>query len=170
MIDKDKKIYIIHGDENPSNKIDGSIDIIGDINDEKMLHSTCLLEYAINNYPDINIFKRLNYRHSPEVISYFYTLCKDIVLLNTRTKSNRVFHQNTAVILIPECISEKQKQTLYDVVEQFNDYQFGIVYNLSLNRGILDGKELYTDRNSNILDNYFKIVNQDKITKKLTIS
>lgn len=169
MLERDKKIYIIHNKENPANKIDGSIDMIGDINNKELLHSTCLLEYAIENYKDINIFKKLNYRHSPEVISYFYTLYKDIVFLNTQIKSNKILHKNTAVLLMPESVSEKQKEKLYELVEQFHDYELEIMYNLSINGGILDGKELYTDENNNIVDivdNYFKIMQQDKMLKK----
>ena len=115
MINKNKKVYIIHGNENPYLKEDGSIDVIGDCFDKYLLHSTTLLEYARKNYKNDNIFNKLTYKHSPELISYFYTKYGDIVMLNTTKEDDiKLNRKINLVLLMPNDVSDKQKSVLYN--------------------------------------------------------
>ena len=153
MIDKNKKVYIIHGKENPYLKVDGSIDSLGDCNDDYLLHSSALLDYAKK------IFEKLTYKHSPELIGYFYTKYGDIIVLNTSrdedVKSNRKI---SLILLMPNDVSGKQKSVLYDVLSNFDGYNVEIIYDLDIVDGLLDGKELALERGKSyidLLDSYF---------------
>lgn len=159
MIDKNKKVYIIHGKENPYLKVDGSIDALGDCNDSYLLHSSVLLDFAKKNYKDAKIFEKLTYKHNPELISYFYTKYGDIIVLNTSrdedVKSNRKI---SLILLMPNDVSGKQKSVLYDVLSNFDGYNVEIIYDLDIVDGLLDGKELALERGKSyidLLDSYF---------------
>ena len=93
------KIVIIHPNQ--------TIDYIGSI-DSLNTHSEALLEYAKDNYKNIPIFSKLNYRHTPETISYFYTLLGDVVFLNTTKDIKR--HGYTGLFILPLEVSPEQKE------------------------------------------------------------
>ena len=67
MIDKHKIIFI-HGDKFTEKGLeDGKIEFCGSY-EEDNLHSSNLLTYAKEKFPEIPIFDQLNVRHQPEVI------------------------------------------------------------------------------------------------------
>lgn len=115
-----------------------TIDYVGS-NTTDDTHSVHLLEYAKNNYPEVSIFKKLNYRHTPETISYFYTLLGDVIFLNTTKDIER--HGYTGLFIFPQKITEEQKRILYTFSKSIEKYTTRILYNLSLENGILTGNE-----------------------------
>ena len=71
---------------------------------------------------------------------------------------------------MPDNITTKQKDTIYNFSEQLTGFKVGIFYDLDLISGIVDGKELYqsTIKNetiSNLLDMYFSKT-EDKEKKR----
>ena len=163
MIDKNKKVYIIHGKENPYLKIDGSIDALGDCNDNYLLHSEALLDYAKKNYTNAKIFEKLTYKHNPELISFFYTRYGDIVILNTfREEDIKLNRKISLILLMPNDVSDKQKSVLYNVISNFDGYNIEILYDLDIVDGLLDGKDLSLERGkscTDLLDIYFNNLN-----------
>ena len=131
----DSKIVFIYGDEKLDKNItEGKIEKVGTIDDD-YFHATTLLNFAKEKYPEVNIFNSLNNRHRPETIAYFYTsLFNHIVFLNiSSNKKNEL--QKAGVFLIPNNITEKQKESLYKFNEEIKDYTIGIHYNLKFEDG-----------------------------------
>lgn len=160
------KIAIIYGTTDEQRNIkEGNIEKIGDINDPYLLHSSCLLDFARTKYPDIKIFQKLTYRSSPETIGYFFAQLGHILFLNTTKKGNK-----TGLFIMPDNITERQKNTLYNFAEHLAGFTVGIFYDLNLISGIVDGRELYqsTIKNetiSSLLDTYFS-PSEDKEKKR----
>lgn len=142
----DKKIAFIFGsDKEESGIYEGEIEEIGDIKDG-YFHSTCLLEFAKEKYPEIGVFKRLTNKHNPEAISFFYAkLFNHIIFLNT-TKYNEDGsigkHGKTGLFLIPDTITEKQKEGLSVFLDKISEYKITIIYDISIENGLFDGKEV----------------------------
>ena len=85
----------------------GNIDALG--SDTEELHSICLLDYANKNY-DNKIFKQLNFRHRPEVISYFLvSLYNDIVFLNTTKDVKKYGYMG--ILMLPDALNEASSST-----------------------------------------------------------
>ena len=158
---EDELIVFIHKD-----KIDG----IGSIYDEDDFHTNSLLEYAKKNHLDNPIFEKLNKRHQPETIAFFYTkLYDDIVFLNTTSIPNdqAIHYTKQGLFLLPDNISDNQKENLYLFLDKIKDYSIGICYDLDVIDGILDGKNLYSYENKtpkDMMDLYF--IKKDKNTIK----
>lgn len=148
------KIVIIHPNQ--------TIDYIGSI-DSLNTHSESLLEYAKDNYKNIPIFSKLNYRHTPETISYFYTLLGDVIFLNTTKDIKR--HGYTGLFILPLEVSPEQKEQTLEFADSLKEYQVRILHHLSLEYGILNGEEMQqTLCNSpkELLLHYFEHVNSKK--------
>ena len=161
------KIVFIYGDEKlEKGIIEGKIERVGDINDD-CFHATTLINFAEKNYPEVSIFNSLNNRHRPETISYFYTaFFNHIVFLNISSARNNVL-QKKGVFLIPNDITEKQEQSLYEFADEISDYEVGIYYDLKLEDGVLDEKGISSTSNetpSQLIDKFLNIKNK-KINK-----
>ena len=137
----DFKTVIIHGkDDEVHNIKDGQIEYIGSDADD--IHSNCLLEYASINYSDIEIFKRLNTRHRPEVIGFmFLHFLNDVIFFNT-TKDLKKYGR-TGIFLLPNTLSPKQKEVLCEFANSIENYGVGITYSLRLEDGRVMGDEIY---------------------------
>ena len=109
-----------------------TIDYVGS-NTTDDTHSVHLLEYAKNNYPEVSIFKKLNYRHTPETISYFYTLLGDVIFLNTTKDVER--HGYTGLFIFPQKITEEQKRILtLSILEEWTSKEIAIKFGKSDSR------------------------------------
>ena len=164
------KIVFIYGKEKLElGIIEGKIDKVGHINDGR-IHASYLLEFASNNYPEVDIFKRLNIRHEPEVISLFYTqYFNHIVFLNTTSfnSEGKITHGKTGTFLLPNDISLKQKESLYEFLNMIDDYSVTILYNVDIVDGIFDGKEIRPISGitpSSLFDKYFQMTNNTSKT------
>ncbi len=118
----------------------GQIEKIGETMDEMQLHSVCLLEFALKNYPDVPIFKKLTNRHTPEIISYFYTLLGNIVFLNT-TKDEKKYGK-TGFFMFPNGITENQQVSIFAFAQSIKDFSTTIFYDLKLVDGMIEEKAL----------------------------
>ncbi len=151
---EDCKIAFIYGKDDEKRKTyEGQIEKYGKI-EEDLLHSTCLLQYAKERCSHIEIFTRLNYRHRPETIGYFFTaILDDIVFLNTTKNIEK--YGKTGVFLMPEEPTEIQKEAVYQFAQEINDFSVNVLYDLSLQDGILEGKEMLDKDPIQMLDAYF---------------
>ena len=112
---EESKIVIIFGKDKLEEGIhEGEIRKIGELVNE-YFHSTLLINFAKKNYSEIPIFQKLSNRHIPEVIAYFYTLYfNHIIFLNTTSVNNNIVSKNKqGIFIMPNEISETQKEALY---------------------------------------------------------
>lgn len=159
----DSKIVFICGYEKLDKNItEGKIIGVGNINDD-YFHATTLLNFAKDNYPDVSIFNNLNNRHRPETIAYFYTsIFNHIVFLNiSSNRKNEI--QKAGVFLIPDNITDKQKESLYKFTDEINDYTIGIHYNLKFEDGMVKDEAIsstYDETPRELFDKLFDIQNK----------
>lgn len=165
----DYKIAFIFGsDKQDANIFDGGIKKIGDMKDG-YFHSTTLLNFAKEYYSDVGMFKKLTNKHAPEAISYFYThLFNHAVFLNA-TKYNEDGslgkHGKQGIILLPKNLTEKQKNTLMEFFKEIEDFNIRILYNLSIDFGILDGSEISSlsrEKPVVVFEKYLEKTNKNK--------
>ena len=123
---------------------------------EYKFHADCLLGYARKNYSDYEIFKKLSYRHSPEVISFFFLeLLGDIVFLNTSSKRDA----NIDILLLPTTLFKEQEDSLLQFLEHIKDFKIGLCTDLKIEQGILEARETYSVNNEaprELVLNYLK--------------
>ena len=152
------KLILIHPD--------GSMEHIGNAKDENEAHSVCLLDYAKEAFPEVEIFKKLNYRHSPATIAYFYTRLGEIVVLNITKNASK--NGKTGYIMLPNEVTIEQVASLYSLEKTLSGYHIGISRNLKLDEiGQPHGTTIYTnDENTfkDILDEHFENINVKKST------
>ncbi len=166
----DKKIAFIFGSSKENSEVyEGNIEEIGDIRDG-YFHSTYLLNFSKEKYPETTVFRKLSNRHSPEAISFFYTkLFNHIVFLNTTKylEDGRMSkHGKTGVFLLPESITEKQKDGLYSFLDEISDYHITIAYDIRIENGIVLDNEVSSvssEEPRELFDKFFNI----KKTKSL---
>lgn len=142
MIDSYKLAIIYGKEDNIKNIKDGQIEMRGNAYDFDVIHIKCLLDFAKERYPEVEIFKRLNYKHTPEIASYFLTLLDNIVFLNTTKDIEK--YGKTGIFMMPKTFSEMQIDTLISFTENLKDYSISICYDLELVDGILESKELHS--------------------------
>lgn len=118
----------------------GQVERIGDATDDMQLHSVCLLEFALKKYPDVSIFKRLNNRHTPEIISYFYTLLGNAVFLNTTKEEEK--YGKTGFFMLPNDMTEEQQESILLFSKSIKGFSTTIFYDLKLVDGMIDEKAL----------------------------
>lgn len=160
------KIVFICGNEKLDKGItDGKTIYVGDINDD-YFHSTTLLNFAKENYPEVNIFANLNRNHMPTTIAYFYTsIFNHIVFLNiSSNRKNEI--QKRGSFLMPNNITEKQKESLYQFLDEIRDYEIGIHYNLELNDGTIDDVSISSTRNETPRELFDKFFDREKVKIK----
>lgn len=119
----------------------GNTNFIGGGNE---FHSDCLLNFAHEKYSDYEVFKKLSYRHSPEVISFFFVeLFQDIVFLNTSSKK----HINIGILLLPRELGDNQREVLLQFLDTIKDFKIGLCTDLRIEKGSLESKESYSLNN-----------------------
>ena len=117
----------------------GSVDTIG--NDPEKLHSVYLLDYAKQKY-DSEIFKRLNFRHRPQVISYFLvSLYNDIIFLNTTKDVKKYGYMG--ILILPDSISASQEESLHSFLDKIENFDIFLATDLTLKEGLVQANELY---------------------------
>ena len=138
------KLAFIYGDTDQKRKIvEGQIERVGDIHDEDVLHIRCLLDYARERYSDVEIFQRLNLRHKPETVAYFFTLLfHHAVFLNTTKDITN--YGKTGMLMLPDKLTDIQRESLCSLMREIDDFSIGIFYDLRIEEGILEGKEIYS--------------------------
>lgn len=161
----DYKIAFIHGDSfEEKGLIDGSIEFCGN-NNKDSLHVANLLDFAKKNFPEISVFNQLSIRHQPEVVSYFLTRLGIVVFLNMTKYDSKHLRKygKMGMLLLPDELTDKQKESLIKFAESISDFEILINYDLSIETGILDSKTIQGFNNETpkeLLDIYFKRINK----------
>lgn len=152
-------VAVIYGDNDEKRKDKfGKIDMIGNIN-SNLLHSATILEYGRKYFPDIDAFQKLNVKHTPPTISYYFVELGHVVFCNTTSKDINGKSVKTGIFYFPDNISEKLKQIIYKFVNQISDYRIIIVDDLKIVDGLLYWQSfqetMETPTPKDLLDLYF---------------
>ncbi len=160
----DYLIEFIYGvDDIKRNIKDGTIEMYGSRASGNS-HTNYLLEWIKNKYPDIKFLKGLNSKHDPGTISALITKLGHIVFLDI---SNEYMH--AGILLLPNKISEKQKDAIYKFANMISNYTLYIEYDFTLNDGVIDSKTIDNelDTPKEMIDKYFNEIQFNNINKKL---
>lgn len=164
------KIALIYGDDFINKgKEDGEIDYCGEI-DSDSLHVVSLLNYAKENFPEIQVFQQLSIRHQPEVVAYFLTQLGIIVFFNmTKYDDTHIKrYGRNGMFMMPDQLTPKQTESLKEFSKSINDFKCLINYDLTIDSGILDSKiiqSLNHETSNEIVDIYLERKKENQNTK-----
>lgn len=150
------KWAIIYGDEDEETKdLAGTVEMFGDMKSPQ-LHIVDLREFVHKKFPYSKKNEDLNDKNNPVYGGYIFTSLGDAVFLNLTIDANK-----KGIIFLPNTISPKLKESLYEFVEKLNDYEVYIYYNLKLENEEPDGELLQglneDDKPIDILNSYFEL-------------
>lgn len=155
------KFAVIYGNEDSKRDIrDGQIEKYGDIKFSDLNHIDYLMEYISQKFKDVEMFKALNNRHSPEVAAFLISRLGHAVFLNATKNAKK--YGKSGIFIMPDEISDKQKEALYSFYEEIKDFSITIIYNLKIVDGFLDGVNLASvnrEDSKKTLDSFFEKVN-----------
>lgn len=156
------KLAIIYGMNNEKKEIyDGKIEFYGDITTDAS-HIKTILAPSIEKYPEMKIFSQLNYLYSPEIPAYFHTKLGNIVLFDfTKYHDGVARYGHNCLLLMPNLITDKQKETLLNLARDLENYYMIISYDLKLVDGIIESQDLVSknlEKPVQLLERYFKIL------------
>lgn len=159
------KFAIIYGKDDSERDIQaGKIEKYGNIELGDLNHIDYLLEYIDNKFSDVDMFKALNNRHTPEIAAFLISRLGHVVFLNATKNAKR--YGKTGIFIMPDEITEKQKETIYSFYEEIKDFSVTIIYNLKITDGFLDGVNLAPvnkEDSKKLLDSFFiKITEEQK--------
>ena len=155
------KFAVIYGNEDSKRDIrDGQIEKYGDIEFSDLNHIDYLMEYISQKFKDVEMFKALYNRHSPEVAAFLISRLGHAVFLNATKNAKK--YGKSGIFIMPDEISDKQKEALYSFYEEIKDFSITIIYNLKIVDGFLDGVNLASvnrEDSKKTLDSFFEKVN-----------
>lgn len=164
----DYKIAFIHGDNYiEKGLLDGQIEFCGKY-DKDSLHVINLLDYAKEKFSEETIFEKLTSRHQPEVISYFLAKMGIIVFLNMTKYDEEHLrkYKKSGMFLMPDELTEKQKESLISFCSRISDFNIIINYDLTIDMGLLDSKTIMGFNHETpleLINTYFERINENKI-------
>ena len=138
----DYKVVVITGKSDKSDDLDGEVRFVGPTS-EYDFHIDCLLDYAKRSYPDVKVFQRMNDRFDPNVPIFFLTWLNSIVYINI--SGNRVGRYG--MLYMPDEISEKQKEKLFEFAKSISKAHVDIVYDMDIDDGIVEWEEFDREKN-----------------------
>lgn len=159
------KFAVIYGkDDNEKDIQAGKIEKYGNIELGDLNHIDYLLEYIDNKFSNVDMFKALNNRHTPEIAAFLISRLGNVVFLNATKNAKR--YGKSGIFIMPDEISDKQKEALYSFYEEIKDFSITIIYNLKIVDGFLDGVNLAPvnrEDSKKILDSFFeKVTTEEK--------
>ena len=166
----DYMVAIINGQN--EGDIDGNIDYVGRLylkNDTGILdsnevdldkyrnHVDHLLKYGRGKYPNKVIFNKMPDNVEFRVPIFFLSILDNIVYLNVSTEK----YGRHGWIFMPDEVSDKQKETLYEFARKLSNVGINLFYDLNYNEeGYVEFQE-YDCKNGlsfeEILDDYFEM-------------
>jgi hypothetical protein len=158
------KFAIINGEDNSEKDIQaGKVERYGNIEFGDLNHIDYLMEYIDNKFSDVPMFKSLNNRHTPEIAAFLISRLGYIVFLNATKNAKR--YGKTGIFIMPDEITDKQKEALYSFYEEIKDFSVTIIYNLKIVDGFLDGVNLAPvnkEDSKKLLDSFFSKLTEDQ--------
>lgn len=117
---------------------------LGNNKDFEEMHNMCLLDYAKENFKNDAIFSKLNIRHRPETISYFFNLKGITVFLNiTDYKENSLRkYGRSGILLVPNSTSIEQQKRIRDFSKEIEDFDLIVINDTKLVDGMLEHKTI----------------------------
>lgn len=158
---EDYKAIVING-INDKGDIDGNVDFVGK-KDEYDFHVDCLLDYALEKYPDVQVFRVIPNNCEPDVPVYFLTVLNNIVFLNVSGGRNG----KRVLVFMPDEISSRQKEVLYEFAKKYTNINVDIVYNMDFDDGLVYSEEFDCKRGiefESVLNDFFDM-NYEKKSK-----
>lgn len=166
------KVAFIYGEDlEDKGLLDGSIEQYGDMKKDS-LHVAYLLDYAKEHFGEMPIFNRLTIKHQPELVAYFLNQLGIIVFFNmTKYDENYIKkHGKDAMLMLPDNLTDKQKDTLRKLAEDISDFNLLINYDITLDTGILDSKTIQGSDNetpSELIEIYLKRVEEKESERNI---
>lgn len=166
----DKKIAFIFGSTKEEVGIyEGEIEKIGSIKDQDV-HSTCLADFGKEKYPERG-FKIFNSKYAPTTISYYFIIepLYHAVFLNTTKyldNGSVSYHGKTGILILPNKITDKQKESLEKFLDEIYDYSIHIEYDLKNIDGFIEGSDLKPEMKENpisIFNHYLEKTNNKSL-------
>jgi len=159
------KFAVIYGNEDCEKNIeDGKIEKYGDIKLSDFNHIDYLLEFIDSKFHDVNMFKTLNNRHTPEIAAFLISRFGHTIFLNATKDAKK--YGKSGIFIMPDKISKKQKEAIYSFFEEIKDFSITIIYNLKIVDGILDGISLAPinkEESKKLLNSFFvKVAEEQK--------
>lgn len=146
------KAIIING-INDKGDVDGQINFVGK-KDKYDFHVDCLLDYAIEKYPTVQVFKVIPSNCEPDVPVYFLTVLNNIVYLNVSGGRNG----RRGILFMPDEISPKQKEVLCALSKRYTNINVDIIYNMDFDDGLVYSEEFDCKRGmkfEDVLNDFF---------------
>lgn len=111
------KIAIIHGDE-----LGGKIDYITCNLENEKIHIAMMLDYLKTHYLEDEFLQKSNLYTSINSITLYLCRKGNIIFLNTTSYSKEMLnkHGRSGIIMMPEKITENQKESLYEFKEKIS--------------------------------------------------
>ncbi len=157
------KFAIIYGNDDSKRNIEvGKIEKYGDLRIGDLNHIDYLIEYIDSKYSDIDMFKVLNNRHAPEIAAYLISRLGSVVFLNATKDAKK--YGKTGFFMMPDAITEEQKESMYAFCSEIKDFNVSIYYNLKIVDGFLDGANLFPmarEEPQKLLDSFFNKVKEE---------
>ncbi len=161
------KFAVIYGNVDSKGDIkDSHIERYGDIEFGDLNHIDYLMEYISKRFKDVEMFKALSNRHSPEVAAFLISRLGHVVFLNATKNAKK--YGKAGIFIMPDQISEEQKRAIYSFYEEVKDYSITIIYDLKVVDGILDGVNLAPVNREDarkLLDSFFTKTENKKVEK-----
>lgn len=159
----DYKAVIINGVNNKGD-IDGNIDYVGDL-DEYGFHIDALIEYALEKYPDVQVFSKIPSNCEFDVPIFFLTWLNNIVYVNV----SDVKHGKKGIVFFPDEVSLKQKDALYDFAKGLSNVNITVIYNMDFDDGLVFSHEFDCKRGMSfeeILDDFFNDAGKELLVQE----
>lgn len=163
------KIGIIHGPNPMDGKdMDGEITLL-ETEDEQEQHIVTVIDFLKTHYKDDPNLQQLKITHPIQTACYVFTHLGDIVFVDT-TGANPKSHVGIGIFMMPETITEKQKDGLKkfkNKIAHYNDVR--IDYNIIYDQGFFDSQTLRGTGEFavNVIDKYLdKVVDIQKENTK----
>ncbi len=141
------KIAIIHGDE-----LDGKIDYICCNLENEKIHIAMMLDYLKTHYLEDEFLQKSNLYTSINSIALYLCRKGNIIFLNTTSYSKEMLnkHGRSGIIMMPEKITENQKESLYEFKEKISKMnEIQIWYNITSDN---NAKVMFGD--VDVIDNF----------------
>lgn len=140
------KIAMIYGEDSIEHQTqDGQIEYFGNALDENTLHITTFVDDIIaKKYSDVNLLKKITWRHQPEVPAFFLSkMFNHSIFLNTTSDIEK--YGKTGMFILSDQLSDKQQESLLAFCKTIHDYNIKICYQLELNEGLIDSRNFGND-------------------------
>lgn len=159
---EDYKAIIIKGiNEKNEDGANGKVELVGHVDDYDF-HTGCLIDYGLENYPDVQVFKIIPNNCEPDVPIYFLTVFNNIVYINVSSGN----YGKRGILFFPDEISIKQKEELHKLSEKLSNVNLDIVYDMYFDDGLVYSQEFDCKRGHDfkyVLDDFFNSVSNDEL-------